>query len=397
MLRITPNFSANFNLQELQIVLLTYIISKQKNEDIIIRLNDINKTFYTEEKEKKFLEILSYFSINYTQVIHQSSTFKYHQQIAMQLLVDKKAFNCFCSDKTLEKESGHYNGFCENLHDETVLNVNAPFRVRIKKPIDNSLDCFVILNQDKSPSLDFANGVDDMLNNISTVICTEDEKENTFNQSFIRTQIGYDQDIQYIFIPKLKNDNIDVATLIEDGYLPAAISNYLFSLIYETPKEIFDLEEAIEWFDNKKLNQSEQTFDLEKLQIINKKHIELIEPMRLSKILGYADDDIGKLAKLYIEDEITIKNIKNKIDFIFSKKPILNGYEEQYTILQEFLADVPYMDDLDELKMYITLQVGLKGDKLNTPLTYLLTGDIKGPSLDLVYPYIKNYLGEIVC
>ncbi len=41
--------------------------------------------------------------------------------------------------------------------------------------------------------------------------------------------------------------------------------------------------------------------------------------MRLSKILGFADNDIGKLAKLYLEEASTIKEIKSKLNNIFLK------------------------------------------------------------------------------
>ena len=34
--------------------------------------------------------------------------------------------------------------------------------------------------------------------------------------------------------------------------------------------------------------------------------------MRLSKILGFADNDIGKLAKLYLNEFSTIKELKEK-------------------------------------------------------------------------------------
>ncbi len=64
----------------------------------------------------------------------------------MQLMSKKIAFSCFCGDEKLQElkqeaikndKAFRYDGFCETLSDETVLNVNAPFTVRIKKPNEN--------------------------------------------------------------------------------------------------------------------------------------------------------------------------------------------------------------------------------------------------------------------
>jgi glutamyl-tRNA synthetase len=121
-----------------------------------------------------------------------------------------------------------------------------------------------------------------------------------------------------------------------------------------------------------------------------------MDEMRLSKLIGYADKDIGILAKVYIEECNTIKEIKTKIDAIFSQKETLEGFEEEFIKLKECLKSAPFIDDFNDLKKYITEKTGLKGKLLFMPLRFTLTGATKGPNLSEIYPLIKNYLGEIV-
>ena len=125
-------------------------------------------------------------------------------------------------------------------------------------------------------------------------------------------------------------DITSVKWLIDEGFLPSAIANYLVLIGNKTPNEIFTLEEAISWFKIENISKDSAVFDIDKLKFINKKHLETIDDMRLSKILGFADTDIGKLGKIFLEEASTIKEIKEKIDLIFASKTSYEGLEEEF-------------------------------------------------------------------
>ena len=432
MLRFAPSPTGDMHIGNLRVAIFNYIVSKQLNEGLIIRIEDTDKARNIEGKDKEILEILNLFSIDYKSVFYQSENLKYHQKMALQLMTQKKAFACFCSDSKLEelKEESikkgipfRYDGFCENLSDETVLNTNAPFTVRLKKPEHNikftdllkgdfdyapfDVDSFIILRQDKTPTYNYACSVDDMLMDISMVIRGEDHVSNTPKQIHIRESLGYTKEIKYVHLPIILNattgkkmskrdDASSVKWLIEQGFLPSAIANYLVLIGNKTPTEIFTLEEAIEWFKIENVSRSGAKFDIDKLRFINRKHIELFDEMRLSKILGFADENIGKLAKLYLEEASTIKEIKTKLNDIFSEKASLEGFEEESKKIKEALQKAPYFEDYEDLKNYVVENTALKGKNLFKPLRYILTGVENGPNLADIYPFIKNYIGEIV-
>jgi len=432
LLRFAPSPTGDMHIGSLRVALFNHILSKQLNEELLIRIDDADKEKNIEGKDKEILETLSLFSIGYTRVVNQSDNVKYHTQMAMKLLLDNKAFNCFCSDEALEqdrekakleKKPYSYSGFCETISDEAKFNCNAPFVVRLKKPSSNiqftdvikgeftyepdDVDSVIILNKDKSPTSIFAGSVDDMLYDISTIIREENQLVNTPKQIHIRESLGYDKQMKYIHLPLLLNsesenvlsindDYYSVDYLIKEGYLPVAIANYLILLGYDHPKEIFDIEEAIEWFDIDKVSKSSVIFDINKLNYINQEHMKMLENMRFSKILGFADEDIGELGKLYIGECSTIKEIKEKIQTIFSEKKTLKNFQEEFKLLKECLQKAPFIEEFVQLQKYITDNTGLKGEKLSIPLSYALTGTKNEKKLSEIYPLIRNYLGELV-
>jgi glutamyl-tRNA synthetase len=427
LLRFAPSPTGDMNIGNLRVAIFNYIMSKQLNEDLIIRIEDTDVEKNIEGKDKEILEILNLFSIEYKSVMHQSDSLKYHQKMALQLMTQKKAYACFCSDSKLDelKEESikdgkpfKYDGFCETLSDETVLNTNAPFTVRIKKPEHNikftdllkgdfdyapfDVDSFIILRQDKTPAYNYACAVDDMIMDISLVIREEAHVSDTPKQIHIRESLGYTKEIKYVHLPIIlnpltgENDTSSVKWLIDEGFLPSAIANYLVLMGNNTPTEIFTLEEAISWFKIENVSKDSAKFDIDKLRFINKKHLETIDDMRLSKILGFADTDIGKLGKVFLDETTTIKEIKERVVKIFAQKDSYEGLHEEFLKVKECLQKAPFFNDFEELKKYISKQTNLEDDNLLKPLRYILTAADNGPNISDIYPLIKNYLGEIV-
>lgn len=421
MLRFAISPTEDMHIDSLRAAIFNYILSKQLKEDLIIRIDDTEKEKNIEGKDKEFLELLSLFSIDYSHTVYQSENLKYHQKLIMQLMNQKKAFSCFCGDAKLEelkqtalkeKKPFVYDGFCETLSDETVMTCNAQFTVRIQKPKQNItftdtlkgeqtftpdlVDAYIALTHDKTPTYNYACAVDDMLYDISSVIRDEKNLSNTAKQIYTRNLLNYDKEINYTHLSSIKNSkDFLVKDLITQGFLPSAIANYLVLLGNKAPKEIFTLEEAIEWFDIKTLS-NDISFDIEKLKEINKKHLAEMDDLRFSKILGFADSDIGKLGKLFLNDSSTIKEIKSKIALIFAPKSTCEGFEEEFVELKLCIQDAPFFNNLEDLKTYITQKTNLQDKKLETPLNCILTGKNDGPAISDIYPLIKNYLGEII-
>ena len=59
MLRFAPSPTDDMDIEKLRVAIFNHIVSKQQNEDLIIRIEDIDKQKNIEGKDKEFLELLN--------------------------------------------------------------------------------------------------------------------------------------------------------------------------------------------------------------------------------------------------------------------------------------------------------------------------------------------------
>lgn len=429
MYRFAPSPTGDMHIGNLRVALFNYICSVQSKEQFIVRIEDTDKKRNIEGKDKEILEILAIFGISYDLLYYQSDNIKYHLQFASSLMDKKEAYACFCTEEELqnnrekakkERKAYRYSGKCLHVSQEELLNNNLPFVIRIKKPQANitfkdtikgdlsfagdDVDSFVIMRKDKYPTYNFACATDDMVQGIRYIIRGEDHLSNTPKQELIRESLGYKESIKYAHLPIILNTNgkkmskrdeaSSVKWLLDEGYMPEAITNYLILLGNKATTEIFFLSEAVEWFELKHISKSPAKFDIDKLRFINREHIKLLEDVELSKRIGYYGADIGKLAKLYTEEASTTAQIKDKIDTMFAPK-VSSEYRESLEALKAIMLKAPHFDEFNEFKNYLSQKSELKGKNFFKPLRVLLTGKESGPNLSEIYPLIKNYLQEI--
>lgn len=421
MLRFAPSPTGDMHIGDLRVALFNYIVSKQRNEDLLVRIEDTDKEKNIEGKDQEFLDLLDLFGIKYTQTIYQSQQYKFHSAMALQLIHEKEAFSCFCSDDWLNKKRQeaedakkkyNYDDACKDLPAELVIDNTNPFRVRINRPQNNILikdkikgeisftpdevDSFVILNQDKTSTHVFASAIDDMISDISIIIRSEDHLNDTPRQEHIRKSLGYEKNVEYAHLPNILGESPSIKSLLEQGFLPEAIVNYSLLIGNKTPLEIFTLEEAVDFIDLDKVSKSPSRFSIDELKDINHKHLKNLDAKELSRYVGFADSEIGELARVYLEEVSTTKELKSKIAPIFADKKFPEEYKEDINVLREIIKSAPFFDEYEDFKVYIMKKSGLSGEHFSKSLCYILTGSSSAPDIEKVYKYLKNYIGEIV-
>ena len=431
MLRFAPSPTGDMHIGNLRVALFNHIVATQRGEELIVRIEDTDKERNIEGKDKEILDILGLFGIEYSNVLHQSEQLRYHRMMAIQLLQDKKAFSCFCTPAELDHKrevakKNHkpfrYDDVCTHLPHEMVIDNENPFTIRLRRPEEavvvndlikkeisfapEDIDAFIIMRAEKYPTYNFACAVDDMLSDISLVIRGEDHMSNTPKQTAVRNALGYDKTMEYAHLPIILNtegkkmskrdDASSVKWLLEEGFLPSAISNYLIHLGNKTPEEIFTLEESLAWFDLKNISKSPARFDMDKLKFINGQHLRNMDDKELSRYVGFADEAIGKVAKIYLEEARTLKELRPKIEALFAEKVIPEEFAEQAEIMRKVIIAAPYFEAFDDFKAHIMKESGLKGKNFFKPLHYIITGADNGPEVADLYVYLKDFMGEIV-
>ncbi len=430
MLRFAPSPTGDMHIGNLRVAIFNFIVAKQRGERFIIRIEDTDKERNIEGKDREILAILDRFDIRYDDVIYQSANFSFHRNFAYKLLQEGKAFACFCSPEELakereraakEKRAYRYSGRCENISLEEAEAKKEPFVIRVKKPTDpiafsdiikgeltfapNEVDSFIILRADATPTYNFACAIDDMLHDITLIIRGEDHLSNTPKQIHIRKLLGYDKEIAYAHLPIILNEDgkkmskrdsaSSVKWLLDEGFLPQAITNYLILLGNKTPKEIFTLQEALAWFDLKQISKAPARFDMEKLRFINRAHLQQKSPEELAKLLAM-HPTLGSLAKLYLEEASTLKELKAKLDAIFNCQRDFKEFAKEASILKNIIENMKLPEDFDSFKKELIQQSGLKGKRLFKPLRILLTGAEHGPEIAQIYTHLKPHIKEVI-
>ncbi len=434
MYRFAPSPTGDMHIGNLRAAIFNYICSLQDKSGFILRIEDTDTARNIEGKDQEIIEILKRFGISWQSLYYQSKNLKFHQQFAAKLLSEKKAFCCFCSEEELEakkqaaKDAGEayrYDGHCEHLSDEEVLGCDKPFTIRLKKP-DHALeftdaikgriafepqniDSFVIMRADKTPTYNFACACDDMMQGVSFVIRGEDHVSNTPKQNWIRQSLGYEGEIKYAHLPIILNsegkkmskreDSSSVKWLLQSGYLPEAIANYLILLGNKTPREVFSMDEAVEFFDIAKISKSPAKFDEDKLAFINREHIKRASEQRLAELFEL-EPKFAPLIKFYTQEASLIPQIKEKIAVIYSAKDIPQEWAAQAQALREAILNLLSPNgapiEFNDFKAALSQATNLKSKSLFMPLRFLLTGAPHGPELSELYPLIRADLKEIL-
>jgi len=413
MLRFTPSLTQDMHIGDLQIALLNALVAQWRNEELLIRMNDINKDV---------LDILDLFGIKYAQVVHQNQNFRFYSAMALDLLHKKKAFSCFCSDEWIAKkkeeaqklqEVYQYDDACRNLPAELVIDNTAPFCIRIVRPeqdismVDkqkgtlliphSTIDSFIIMNQDKTPTTTFASAVDDMLQDIEFVVVSQSSLEETPKEIYIRQQLGYEKVLEYLHIPEvIDGETLSIKSLLEEGFLPEAISNYLLNLSFEISQDIFTFQEAVTLLNFDTLRQVPQRFDKEKLRFFNREYLKKMDPKELSRYVGFADAEIGELARVFLQDVTTTKELKAKLEPIFAPKHISEVYMQDAQSIVACVKEAPYFDEYDAFCHYIVKHTGIDTHRVGKIISVLLTNTDDDTKITEIYKYLKNYIGELI-
>src|SRR3954466_12874729 len=144
-----------------------------------------------------------------------------------------------------------------------------------------AIDDFVIARSDGSPLYNLAVAVDDRDMGITHVIRGADHISNTPRQLMILEALGEAAPPVFAHLPLLhgpdgkklskRHGAASVQELRDDGYLPAAIRNYLALLGwgFDESTEFFTNDELIESFDLSRVSKSPAVFDEQKLRWMN--------------------------------------------------------------------------------------------------------------------------------
>ena len=147
----------------------------------------------------------------------------------------------------------------------------------------------VIVRSDGRPTYNFVSPVDDILDRITHVIRAEDHVSNTPSQINILRALGADLPV-YAHLPNINGDDgkklskrhgaLSVEAFRDDGYLPAALMNFLALLgwSYDDKTTIMSRHELVERFTLERVVPSPAVLDYKKLDWMNGMYLRALQP-----------------------------------------------------------------------------------------------------------------------
>jgi len=438
--RFAPSPTGPLHIGGVRTALFNWLFSKNNKGKFYLRIEDTDKERSKDEYKNQIIQSLKWIGINYDGKEYiQSKNINKHKEIVKELLKKGHAYNCYCSEKEIEEQKNKakklgipfsYNRKWRDPEDLIVPKDIKPvvrFRSKISGNsivkdlvqgeinISNStIEDFIIMRKDESPTYQLSAVVDDHLMNISHVIRGDDHKINTFKQKQIYEAMKWKLP-EFAHIPLIhsvsgkklsKRDN--AATLsdyIRIGILPEALRNYLLRLGWSyKDKEIFTLEESIKLFNLSGVGKSPSKLDMDRILSINEYYIKNSDEKKLYESLKiYSAKHKKKIDVKYEKNLINsihfLKNKAKKMEDIFHNAQYILNDEIQIkaqdsklldnvskNILKDFLNEYEQSTKLNKDNLEKLVKTLIDKHKTNfkgvgQPLRIALTGSKFGPGI----------------
>ena len=438
--RFAPSPTGPLHIGGVRTALFNWLYSKNQKGNFYLRIEDTDKERSKEEYRKQIIESLQWIGINHDgQEYIQSQKINDHVKVANELLKKGNAYKCYCSNEEIEEQKKRakqkkipyvYDRKWRDKNESEAPNNIKPV-VRFKSKItgksvlkdlvqgdveieNNTIEDFVILRNDGTPTYNLSASVDDHQMNMTHIIRGDDHKINTFKQIQIYEAMGWDLP-SFAHIPLIhtiegkKLSKRDKASTLEDyskiGIIPDALRNYLLRLGWSfEDKEIFTLDESIKYFNLKGIGKSPSKLDMSRILSMNEHYIKNIDENDLfnqfvnyceifkSKIKTEKNDKIKKSLSFLKNKAKTLEDIFNNSQYIlnddinFNKEDLKLIDDKAKKIISEFNERINKINEFRREDLEPVVQELIKSNNTNfkgvgQPLRIALIGSKFGPGI----------------
>jgi len=435
--RFAPSPTGPLHIGGIRTALFNWLLARKNNGKYYLRIEDTDKERSKDEFKDQIIKSLTWLGIEHDgEEYIQSKNVEKHTAVADELIKKGFAYHCYCSAEELEDQKALakkkslpfvYNRKCRDLKDKK----DGPAVLRFKSKISGSalikdlvqgdrnisnstIEDFVILRKDKTPTYQLSATVDDHEMKVTHVIRGDDHMINSFKQKQIYEAMAWEVP-NFAHIPLIHSDKgkklskRDNASTIDDyikiGIMADALRNYLLRLGWSyKDKEIFNKQESIDLFDLNGVGKSPSKLDMSRILSINETYIKTIDEKILFKLFKeYVSKykkpfDSSKYATLircigFLKNKAkTLEDIFNNAKYIINDEvEIDNGDrklldDQSKLIIKDFIAEFENLSSLSKETLEPLIKSLIEKYKTNfkgvgQPLRIGLVGSRFGPGL----------------
>ena len=435
--RFAPSPTGPLHIGGVRTALFNWLLARKNKGKYFLRVEDTDKERSKDEFKNQIISSLSWLGIDHDgEPYIQSRNIKKHISIANELIKKGFAYPCYCTEKDLEDQKTLakkkslpfvYNRKCRDLKEKK----DGPAVIRFKSKISGSalikdlvqgdrnisnstIEDFVILRKDKSPTYQLSATVDDNEMKITHVIRGDDHMINSFKQKQIYEAMDWKVP-NFAHIPLIHSDKgkklskRDNASTIDDyvkiGIMADALRNYLLRLGWShKDKEIFTKQESIDLFDLNGVGKSPSKLDMARILSMNETYIKSMDEKDLFKqlkeyVAKYKSPfDSSKDATL-LKSMVFLKNKAKTLEDIFNNsqyiiqedvkigdedKKLLD--EQSKIIVKDFVSAFEKISSANKENLELIIKTLIEKHKTNfkgvgQPLRIGLVGSRFGPGL----------------
>ena len=451
--RFAPSPTGPLHIGGVRTALFNWLYSKNQNGSFYLRIEDTDKERSKDEYKKQIIKSLGWIGIQYDDNEYiQSTKIKNHIDVANELLKNGNAYKCYCSSEEIEEQKKRAKQKkIPYIYDRKWRDKNeadAPKDVnpviRFKSKIDgftvlkdlvqgdvqidnNTIEDFVILRNDGSPTYNLSASVDDHKMEVTHIIRGDDHKINTFKQMQIYLAMKWELP-SFAHIPLIhttvgkKLSKRDKSSTLDDysriGIMPDALRNYLLRLGWSfKDKEIFTLEESIKHFSLEGIGKSPSKLDISRILSMNEHYIKHMNENHLFEhLIKYCEnyknkidsksEKIKKSLNFLKNKAKTLEDIYNNAQYLINDKIKVSSEDQKLldnsakTILIDFLKEFENLSNINKENLEKIINKIIKNNKTNfkgvgQPLRVALVGSKFGPGIyDIIMSLDKNEVIE---
>ena len=435
--RFAPSPTGPLHIGGVRTALFNWLLAKKNKGKYFLRIEDTDKERSKDEFKKQIISSLSWLGIEHDgEEYIQSKNINKHVAVAEELIKKGFAYPCYCTEKELEEQKTLakrknlpfiYNRKCRDLKEKK----DGPAVIRFKskmsgatlikdlvqgdRNISNStIEDFVILRKDKSPTYQLSATVDDHEMEITHVIRGDDHMINSFKQKQIYDAMGWEVP-NFAHIPLIHSEQgkklskRDNASTLEDyvkiGIISDALRNYLLRLGWSyKDKEIFTKQESIDLFDLSGVGKSPSKLDMNRIYSINETYIKTINEKDLfnffkeyvskyKKPIDQSKENILLKSMGFLKNKAkTLEDIWNNAQYIINDKIEIGADDKKLIddlskkVIGDFTSDYEKLPSLSRETLEPVIKSLIDKHKTNfkgvgQPLRIALVGSRFGPGL----------------